>query len=100
MLDEVVAVALAGRERIALSRLAQLPPALARLVVIRLAEDAAGARARRASARASASCSRWPADGGSAQLDVGGGVRAVVEYGVLRFERRGGAAGAEPSAAR
>jgi len=85
VLDEVVAVALAGRERIAVSRLAQLPAALARLVVIRLAEDAAagalpgvGARVRELTALASG--------GGSATLDVGGGVRAIVEYGVLRFE--------------
>ena len=42
MLDEVVETALAGRRRIALARLAALPPALARLVVVRLAEDAAG----------------------------------------------------------
>ena len=85
VLDEVVAVALAGRDRIAVSRLAALPAALARLVVIRLAEDAAcgplpgvGARVGELAALAGA--------GGSATLDVGGGVRAIVEYGVLRFE--------------
>jgi tRNA(Ile)-lysidine synthase len=42
VLDEVVATALGGRDRIALTKLAQLPEPLARLVVIRLAERAAG----------------------------------------------------------
>jgi tRNA(Ile)-lysidine synthase len=86
VLDGVVDVALAGRRRIALTRLGELPPALARLVVIRLAEDAAGepvpgvgGRLRELLALAGG--------GGSASLDVGGGTRAVVEYGVLYFTR-------------
>ena len=86
VLDGVVDVALAGRRRIALTRLAELPAALARLVVIRLAEDAAGepvpgvgGRLRELLALAGR--------GGSASLDVGGGTRALVEYGVLRFTR-------------
>jgi tRNA(Ile)-lysidine synthase len=42
VLDEVVRTALAGRRRIPRERLAELPRALARLVLVRLAEDAAG----------------------------------------------------------
>ena len=42
VLDEVVATALAGRDRIARDKLASLPRALARLVLVRLAEEATG----------------------------------------------------------
>jgi tRNA(Ile)-lysidine synthase len=91
VLAEVVAVALAGRDRIALTRLAELPAALARLVVIRLAEDVAGAPAGGIGERLGELLELAPA-GGSASLDVGAGVRAVVEYGVLRFERAASAA--------
>ena len=85
VLDEVVDTALAGRRRIALDRLAALPPALARLVVVRLAEDALGQLVPAAGARVG-ELLRLAPDGGSAELDIGGGCRAVVEYGVLRFE--------------
>ena len=88
VLDEVVGVALAGRARIALEHLAGLPPALARLIVIRLAEDAGGRPVPGVGARVAELLALARA-GGSATLDVGGGVRAVVEYGVLRFERCG-----------
>jgi tRNA(Ile)-lysidine synthase len=84
VLDDVVAVALAGRARIALTRLAELPAALARLVVIRLAEDAAGAPVPSVGGRVGELLALGRR-GGSGALDVGGGVRAVVEYGVLRF---------------
>ena len=96
VLDEVVEVALAGRSRIALPHLAALPAALARLVVIRLAEDAAGAPVSGVGARV-AELLALGAAGGSRMLDVGGGVRAVVEYGVLRFARV--SAGAQAPAA-
>ena len=86
VLDGVVEVALAGRRRIALTRLAELPPALARLIVIRLAEDAAGEPVGGVGARV-AELVALAAAGGSASLDVGAGTRAVVEYGVLRFTR-------------
>ncbi len=85
VLDEVVETALAGRRRIAVERLAALPPALARLVVVRLAEDALGALLPGVGARVGELIGLAPA-GGSAELDVGAGCRAVVEYGVLRFE--------------
>jgi tRNA(Ile)-lysidine synthase len=82
VLDEVVATALAGRDRIGIDHLGALPPALARLVVRRLAEDATGALCPRAAARLDDILAlRGPA----AALDLGDGARAVVEEGVLRF---------------
>ncbi len=86
VLDEVVSATLAGRDRVSVDRLAGLSPALARLVVVRMAEDAAGRLVPRAGRRVPELIA-LARGGGSAQLDVGGGVRAVVEYGVLRFER-------------
>ncbi|HEX4036310.1 MAG TPA: tRNA lysidine(34) synthetase TilS [Solirubrobacteraceae bacterium] len=86
VLDEVVATALAGRDRMSLERLAELPPALARLVVIRLAEDAAGALLPAIGGRLEEILA-LAHRGGSASIDVGRGVQAVVEYGVLRFAR-------------
>jgi tRNA(Ile)-lysidine synthase len=87
VLDEVVSTALAGRTRIALDALGRLPPALARLVVVRLAEDAGGVLIPGVGGRVE-ELQRLAPHGGSAELDVGGDVRAIVEYGVLRFERR------------
>jgi tRNA(Ile)-lysidine synthase len=97
VLDEVVDTALAGRRRIALERLAALPPALARLVVVRLAEDALGGLVPGVGARVGELLALAPA-GGSAELDVGGGCRAVVEYGVLRFEAADSGPALEPVA--
>jgi tRNA(Ile)-lysidine synthase len=91
VLDEVVAAALAGEESIALDRLAALAPALARLIVIRLAEDAGRTPLPEAGGRVAELLALGSE--GSKQLDLGGGVRAVVEYGVLRF------AASEPPAA-
>lgn len=84
VLDELVGDALGGRERIALERLRALPRALARLVVRRLAEDAAGGLCPRAAARLDDLLALDPR---RAALDVGDGARAVVEDGELRFER-------------
>jgi tRNA(Ile)-lysidine synthase len=84
VLDEVVSRALAGRDRIALTRLAALPPALARLVVVRLAERAAGRLVPGAGNRVEELLALG-AGSGSAELHIGGGVRALVEYGVLRM---------------
>jgi tRNA(Ile)-lysidine synthase len=83
VLDVVVDTALAGRDNIALSHLAALPPALARLVVRRLAEAATGGLCARAPGR----LDDIVAMGEESALDVGDGARAVVEGGVLRFER-------------
>ncbi len=70
---------------IALDRLAELPGALRRLVVQRLADDAAGRPVPGAANHAEevAALRRT----GRAQLDLGGGVRAVVERGILHAER-------------
>ena len=45
-------------------------------------------------ARVAGRCARW-AHGGTRSLDLGGGLRAVAEYGTLRF-RPGGARGPSP----
>lgn len=83
VLDVVVERALAGRDRIALDHLVELPPALGRLVLRRLAEDATGGLCGRAAGRL--------ADvlvlGEDAALDLGDGARAVVQAGMLRVER-------------
>jgi tRNA(Ile)-lysidine synthase len=76
-----VTTALAGRDRISVEHLRELPPALGRLVVRRLAEDALGGLVPRAVARYD---DILALDGA---LDVGAGARAVVERGVLHFER-------------
>jgi tRNA(Ile)-lysidine synthase len=85
VLDEVVRTALAGRDRIALQRLRELPMALARLVVVRLAEDAAATLVPRAASRTEEILALDP-DRAWTALDVGDGVRAVVDHGILRME--------------
>ena len=69
-------------------RLRALPPALARLVL----RDLAGGSPLSARDAAAILAPR----GGSASFDVGGGVRAVVEYGRVRFVRGGGAPAPAP----
>jgi len=88
LLDSLVDAELAGGEgaepgTIAHGRFAELHPALRRLVLQRLADEAAGRPVAGAARFADqvAGLSR----GGSA-LDLGGGVRAVLEGGVLRAE--------------
>jgi tRNA(Ile)-lysidine synthase len=81
VLDEVVDTALAGRDRIAVTHLAALPPALARLVLRRLAEGAAGRLCARAAARLDEVLAL-----GDGALDLGDGARAVVTEGVLRVD--------------
>jgi tRNA(Ile)-lysidine synthase len=73
------------RGRIALARLRELHPALRRLVVQRLADAAAGRPVPGAARFAEQVAGLRPT--GTATLDLGGGVRAVVERGVLRAER-------------
>ena len=60
-----------------LDRLAALPPALARLVVTEMAGAPIGARLPEILALGRS---------GTATLDLGGGLRAVAEYGRLRFD--------------
>ena len=90
VLDALVAAELDGsggapRNAIALDRLVELAPALRRLVVQRLADRAAGRPVAGAANRAEevAALRRT----GVAMLDLGGGVRAVAERGVLHAER-------------
>jgi tRNA(Ile)-lysidine synthase len=79
VLDEVVAAAVDPPD---VARLAALPPALARLAVQALADRAGGGSV---SARVPEILSLGAA-GGTQTLDLGGGLRAVVEYGRLRFD--------------
>jgi tRNA(Ile)-lysidine synthase len=74
-----------SRATIKLDRLAELPPALRRLVVQRLADGAAGRPVPGAANHADevAALRRT----GTAMLDLGGGVRAIAERGTLRAER-------------
>ena len=80
VLDAAVDSALGGRDAVPLVALAQMAPALARLVVRRLAEDATGALCPRAPDRLDEILRLQ--DGA---LDVGNGARAIVRAGVLRF---------------
>jgi tRNA(Ile)-lysidine synthase len=82
VLDVVVDTALAGRDEIAVEHLAALPRALARLVVRRLAETAAGGLCARAPGRLDDILAL-----GDGALDLGDGARAVVAGGTLRCER-------------
>ena len=89
VLDGIVAAELDGssgapRGRIEQSRFAALPPALRRLVLQRLADATAG--------RPVAGAARFAdqvagLQRGGSRLDLGDGVRAVLEGGVLRAER-------------
>ena len=71
------------------ARLRELPPALRRLVLRRLAEAAAGGLVPLRSSRVE-EIEALAARGGTAALDLGGGVRVVSEYGLLRFSDRRG----------
>jgi tRNA(Ile)-lysidine synthase len=92
VLDAAVDEVLGGRGALAGAELAALPVPLARLVLRRLAEDATGRPAPDAAERL-AELVALTATPGSAELSLHGGLRAVSEYGTLRF-----AAGAEPAA--
>ena len=83
VLDEVVDSVLAGDSEIALSRLCALAPALRRLVVQRLADEAAGGPAAGVGRRADEIAGL--AQSGTAALDLPGGVRATARRGVLTF---------------
>jgi tRNA(Ile)-lysidine synthase len=88
VLDAVVDQALGGARSISLEHLRALPVAVQRLVVQRLADAAACGFAAGAGRRAEEVAALRVQ--GTAQLDVGAGVRAVAEYGVVRFERSSG----------
>jgi tRNA(Ile)-lysidine synthase len=84
LLDALVAEELAGRDEIAVDRLAELHPALARLVVVRLAEDVAGDYVPQAGGRVGEILALG-ARGGDGEVHVGGGVAARIAGGVLRM---------------
>jgi tRNA(Ile)-lysidine synthase len=112
VLDAAVSEALGelgGGPAVSLGALREHPSALRRLVLRRLAEQAAreplaaGADARDAGARPRA-LSRREADEilglddrGTKALDLGGGLRAVAEYGTVRFTRAREEAVPEPA---
>ena len=70
---------------VALERLIELPPALRRLVVQQLADRAAGRPVPGAARHADEVAALRPT--GKSMLDLGAGVRAVVERGIVRAER-------------
>ena len=96
-LEAIVDGILAGESVVSLSALRALPGAVAQLVVQRLADDAVGELAPGAGRRAAEIVALG--DRGTRELDLPGGVRAVVEYGRLHMEPRG-ALTAAPAATR
>jgi tRNA(Ile)-lysidine synthase len=84
LLDAQLDAELQGASSIALEHLARLPEALARLVVIRLAEEAAGVFVPQAGARVGEILALGRR-GGRAELHVGGLLSAVIEGGRLRM---------------
>lgn len=84
LLDALVDAELGDHASIAIERLGELAPALQRLVVIRLAEEAGGELAPRAGERVGEILALG-ARGGRAELHVGGLAGAVIEDGVLRM---------------
>jgi tRNA(Ile)-lysidine synthase len=92
---EEVLEGLGGGPAVQLAELRAQPPALARLVLRDLAEAAAGGR-RRLSREEADAVLALPDRGGTRALDLGGGVRAVAEYGTLRFTAEPNAEPPEP----
>lgn len=84
LLDALVQEELRGAREIAIERLRALPAALQRLVVVHLAESAAGTPVPQAGERVGELLA-LAARGGRAELHVGGLASAVIESGVLRF---------------
>jgi hypothetical protein len=86
LLEALVDAELEGGSSIAVERLRELPPALARLVVVRLAEDAAGTFVPQAGERVGEILTLGER-AGRAELHIGGLVAAVVEDGRLSMRR-------------
>jgi len=84
LLDGLVAAELEGRASIAVARLRELPVALARLVVVSLAESAAGTYVPQAGERVEEILA-LARRGGRAELHVGGRAGAVIDDGVLEM---------------
>lgn len=95
LLDGLVDAELGDRDAIPLERLSALPPALARLVVVRLAEHARGGLVPQAGDRV-AEIVELGRRGGHCELHLGGNVAAVVDRGIVSMRRlppRAGAGG-------
>jgi tRNA(Ile)-lysidine synthase len=86
LLDALVDAELEAGAGISIARLAELPVALARLVVVRLAERAAGTYVPQAGERV-AELIALARRGGRAELHVGGRAGAVIEDGTLTMIR-------------
>jgi hypothetical protein len=95
VLEALVDQVLQGREEIELMRLRELPAALRRLVLQRLADAAAGGPAPGTARRAEEVIAMTD----RAMLDLPHGVRAVTEGGIVRFVRRTDAARRQPARA-
>jgi tRNA(Ile)-lysidine synthase len=94
VLDAAVEAALTDEQ----AALAALPPVLARLCLQRLADDAAAAGAAPPVGARAAELLALGGGAGSASLDLGQGLRAIAEYGRLRFEPAGVPPPAAPAA--
>jgi tRNA(Ile)-lysidine synthase len=86
LLDGLLEAELEGASSIAIEHLASLPAALARLIVVRLAEGAAGTYVPQAGARVPEILALGRR-GGRAEVHVGGLVGAVIENGRLAMIR-------------
>jgi tRNA(Ile)-lysidine synthase len=84
VVEELAAEELAGRAGVTIARLRELPAALARMVVVRLAEDATGGYVPQAGDRVQEILA-LAARGGRAELHVGGQAGAVVDNGRLEM---------------
>lgn len=84
LLDGLVDAELGGESSIEIERLAALPTALARLIVVRLAEGACGTLVPQAGDRV-AELVQLGRRGGRAELHLGGLAGAVIEQGRLRM---------------
>ena len=90
VLDQAVDDALeaaGGGPAVTLAALREQPPAVRRLLLRRLAERAAGGGEPRSLSRTEAEEIMALGERGTRSLDLGGGLRAVAEYGVVRFSR-------------
>jgi tRNA(Ile)-lysidine synthase len=86
LLDGLVDAELVGEDRIAIARLRELPDALQRMIVVRLAEHAVGDYVPQAGARVQ-EIFALAERGGRAELHVGGNVSATIEGGLLTMVR-------------
>jgi tRNA(Ile)-lysidine synthase len=86
LLDGLVEQELGGRGSVTIARLRELPPAMARLLLVRMAEDAVGDYVPQAGDRVQEILA-LAGRGGSAELHVGANAGAVIEGGELRMVR-------------